>query len=59
MELAAIHNQVEIIQMLYDRGAKWRFALKYAKQNYEFFPEHKASVDLIQKLKRRKRPSPN
>ena len=50
VENAAIKNRPEIIQMLFDHGAQLRNALQYARGNYEFFPEHKVSVDLLEKL---------
>jgi ankyrin repeat protein len=56
IETAAIQNQTDIIQLLFERGAKLRNSLKYAKNNYSYFPEHKASVDLLEKLKKTRRP---
>ena len=50
IEKAAIENRPEIIQMLFDRGAQIRNALQYARRNLEFFPEHKVSVDLLDRL---------
>ena len=50
IENAAIHNRPEIIQLLFDRGAQLRNALRLAERNYAFFPEHKAAVDLLRDL---------
>jgi hypothetical protein len=50
IENAAIENRPEMIQMLFDHGAELRNALDYAKKNYQFFEEHKASVDLLERL---------
>jgi hypothetical protein len=50
LENAAIKNRPEIIQMLFDHGAQLRNALEYARRSYRYFEEHKASVDLLEKL---------
>jgi len=50
IEYAAIKNCPEIIQMLFEYGAELRNALEYAKKNYEFFEEHKVSVDLLESM---------
>jgi len=50
IENAAIQNLPEMIQVLFDRGGKLRNALQIARENYEFFEEHKASVDLLERL---------
>lgn len=54
IENAAIKNRPQIIQMLFDCGAELRNALGYARKNYEFFEEHKASVDLLERLQSEK-----
>jgi hypothetical protein len=54
LEQAAIENRPEIIQLLFDYGAQLRNALQYARGNYKFFPEHKASVDLLERLQSKK-----
>ena len=50
IENAAIHNRAAMIQLLFDRGAALRNALQLARQNYKFFPEHKPSVELLERL---------
>lgn len=50
IENAAIKNRPEIIQMLFDGGAELRDALRYARRNHEFFEEHRASVELLERL---------
>ncbi len=53
IENAAIHNSLGIIQYLYGNGASLRDSLKYAKQNAEFFEEHKKAVSLIISLEKK------
>jgi ankyrin repeat protein len=52
IEKAAIENRPEVIQALFDHGAQLQNALEYARENFKFFPEHKASVDLLERLQR-------
>ncbi|HEX3054293.1 MAG TPA: SMI1/KNR4 family protein, partial [Aggregatilineaceae bacterium] len=52
IENAAIHNCVRMIKILFDRGAELRNALSFARKNYDFFPEHKASVELLEQLEK-------
>lgn len=59
IENAAIRNRVDIIKMLFDEGANLRNALQRARQNYHFFPEHKASVDLLVRLSNLRSPEDN
>lgn len=51
IERAAIARRTSMIRLLVERGAKLRNALQLAEQNLEFFPEHKATVDLLRELK--------
>lgn len=50
IEMAAIHANNEMIEILFKKGAKLRNALQYAEQNAQFFAKHKETVELIKKL---------
>jgi hypothetical protein len=50
IERAAMKNRPEIIQMLFDHGAQLRNALRYARGYFKYFEEHKASVELLERL---------
>jgi hypothetical protein len=53
IERSAIAARPEIIEFLFDRGAKLRDALAYAEKNAEYFSEHIPVVELIKQLARR------
>ena len=50
LENATVGNRVEMIQLLVDRGARLRNALELARQNYRFFEEFAACVELLERL---------
>jgi hypothetical protein len=50
LEIAAIHNKPDIILFLHGKGAKLRSALDLAIRNFEFFPGHIKTVELLKKL---------
>jgi hypothetical protein len=50
IENAVIHNRTEIINILHANGARSREALTIARKNLKYFPEHQASVDVLQTL---------
>lgn len=50
IEMAAIHANNEMVEILFRKGAKLRHALKYAEQNAQFFEKHKETVELIKRL---------
>ena len=53
IEQAAIKAQNEIIQALFDAGAKLRSSSELAKRNAEFFDKHQSTFELLEKLKAR------
>ena len=50
IENAAIHNRPELIRVLFDRGAQLHNAQQLARDNYKWWKEFKATVDLLEKL---------
>jgi hypothetical protein len=50
IEIAAIKNRPEIIQLLAEAGASLRGALAIAEKNFRFFPAHEASVNVLRRL---------
>jgi hypothetical protein len=52
IENAAIAGRPAMIYLLFDRGAKLGNALQLAEQNFDFFPEHRATVDVLRGIER-------
>jgi ankyrin repeat protein len=50
IEWAAIHNRLDLVELLVARGLPVRQALAYAEQNLEFFPEYAVLADYLRKL---------
>lgn len=50
LEWAAVYASLRCIEYLHERGAKPFDALIFAKRNLKFFPAHKATVELLEKL---------
>ncbi len=50
LEIAAIHNSLNAINLLYESGAKIGSSLEYALRNAEFFEENRKAVELLRKL---------
>lgn len=50
IENAAIQNRPEVIQLLAEAGASLQNALEIAENNFQFFPEHEASVKVLRSL---------
>jgi hypothetical protein len=47
LEIAAIQNRPEIIELLLKQGAKIRNSLSLAEKNAKYFPDHKPIVELL------------
>jgi hypothetical protein len=50
IEIATIHNREDMIRILFDAGADLRNSLDIARNNLEFFPEFKTTIELLEKL---------